>query len=624
MLPRYFLSVFCVSLLVTGSICERCDIYSTSATCQKLNHIFLSMDENMDPCDDFYDYACKKWNIRQAGSLDSVQDIVDYQTNLKLISIMESMANEPQPPSMRFFNLSLVYYQSCVNGHGARKPNLTEYLRLIKPAPGLEWPMVEELQSIDRGDYNASSWQADSFDIFSLLGELQGRGLNKVFLDCTGSSRYFTLGLAYNTDTLSYAKGILEELGFPPETAKKYSELMQRIHSAYNSSHRISFSRTYQHLKAEYPELTNYIDNIGIYSEKFHTMPLHIQEELLNDAKTLFRNATTEEKRNICNYIMVRMLHYFQKDSARDFSKLECINDLRNKIDLPVNLLYYENIYKPQESYYNADIPRFFNKTREYIWSTLPMTKLHGVQKNMEVAKMELNGITLNMGNVPQRLHGSYLNTLFHDIPNLDVENYYRNQLYFFQHRTRIEWGYSLKTHSRKMPTRNDDGQNSSRPFYNPVLKIMIVPWDILQPPIYHYSYHPIFKWSLLGFAMSETIYRNLMFPSMPHTLTDMMAANLVFRAYIREQQPQLQPEFTNLSWQRLFFLNLAQLFCSHNSSSKVRLNELAINSEYFGRAFYCSPTSKMKSSNTRLPELPGIFRQMYESEASKMPSLQN
>ncbi|MEO2044065.1 MAG: M13 family metallopeptidase N-terminal domain-containing protein [Nitrospinaceae bacterium] len=74
------------------------------------------MDENADPCERFYDYACGKWNAyhpipKDRGGYDTFE-ILREDLDAKLISMLEERITEADSNSTSAVK---ILYSSCMN-----------------------------------------------------------------------------------------------------------------------------------------------------------------------------------------------------------------------------------------------------------------------------------------------------------------------------------------------------------------------------------------------------------------------------------------------------------------------------------------------------------------------------
>lgn len=111
------------------------------------------LDESVDPCDDFYNFACGKFiqNTKipsEAANIDSFS-IVNEKLKKQIFNIIteESKDGEPRP-----FTLARSYYQSCMNKTIIEERGLTPLKELIASFGG--WPVVLG----DEWDAQESTW----------------------------------------------------------------------------------------------------------------------------------------------------------------------------------------------------------------------------------------------------------------------------------------------------------------------------------------------------------------------------------------------------------------------------------------------------------------------------------
>lgn len=124
--------------------------------------------------------------------------------------------------------------------------------------------------------------------------------------------------------------------------------------------------------------------------------------------------------------------HLLQDKGIRGFRKLDCIKEVRHKLDLPLTFLYYEHAYRPSEMKTNLDIQNIFRQARSSLMQLLAEKSNF---LNTERLRSETNNTQLNLGNQPQTLRNSHIRNLFHDIPPLEPDNFYINHLHLLRHR---------------------------------------------------------------------------------------------------------------------------------------------------------------------------------------------
>lgn len=584
------LNFLAITLALMTFVCVpvTCEVTGT-ANCQRLQQIKLNIDESVDPCENFYGYACNNWKLQHSSAhYDSVAEMLSHQMNLKLISVMDSVDQKTLP--LRILNESVNYYKSCLNARGTNI--LLGFLEILKPSGGMEWPLLQELQLYRKGDLNISldNWPAEKFDYMALLGHLRNYGFSEAIINL----EFYNYALDIVTPRLFRPKSqhriasiskLLQQLGFPIDKALEHAE---RLNATMNYWENLlqdistSYLLSYSEIKERFPYLKNFLENIDIYdyddNERFELYNIEYFKILLR------QRLNASEKRNLCDYIMIKFLLYLQQKIDPGFSKLTCIKEVRQQLDLPTSILYYGYIYQPEELKSNADIQMLFQKMRSYLLQNYEQHLKNKEKDFLEITEL-LNDIKLNVGNMPRNMSPYYLDKLVEDLPILSANNFYKNYLYLLKHGSFLELRKYHKTHDLSLNRIND---NDVRPYYDRHSKMLILQFVTLQPPIYHHSYDPIFKLSILGCYLAAALHTSLpyyMLRSVLHT-SDF---EIAYQAYIEEQKTELQPGFTDIPWKKLFLLSYTQSFCIRNASEyRWTRSWLAM----YNEAFQCNATS--------------------------------
>ncbi|EFA04402.1 neprilysin-2 [Tribolium castaneum] len=166
-----FLSVSLICHTIHSTFLGSDDICLTRECVQTAGEVFRNMDESVNPCDDFYRFACGNYIKHSLISNDKtfantftvINDLLQEQIKIALEE--KSCRREPKP-----FQTVKKYYRACKNKSLAEKYGLDIAKKLLSDIGG--WPVLSD------------DWEDFSFDWISNLKALRDTGLSvNCFLD---------------------------------------------------------------------------------------------------------------------------------------------------------------------------------------------------------------------------------------------------------------------------------------------------------------------------------------------------------------------------------------------------------------------------------------------------------
>ncbi|XP_018307444.1 membrane metallo-endopeptidase-like 1 [Mycetomoellerius zeteki] len=139
-----------------------------SQECKKIAQIITeSMDKSMDPCDDFYKYACGKWSEHNPTpkGMKSWSMFVSAQVNV-IKKIKEIFDEGPKKDDLLAVKLAKKWYAVCMDTDAMDSQGLEPLVFTLSRIGG--WPMIMEPDEWNEEEY---SWQKVDDQYVRLIGK---------------------------------------------------------------------------------------------------------------------------------------------------------------------------------------------------------------------------------------------------------------------------------------------------------------------------------------------------------------------------------------------------------------------------------------------------------------------
>ncbi|XP_012534425.1 endothelin-converting enzyme 1 [Monomorium pharaonis] len=138
-----------------------------SQECKEIAQIFLdSMDKSVDPCDDFYEYACGKWPVHNPIPKGMTSwNMYDLGTSLVMNKTKEIFDEGPKDGDLLAIKLAKKWYTVCMDTDAIDRQGLEPLVFTLSRIGG--WPMIMEPDEWNEQEY---SWQKVDDQYMRLTG----------------------------------------------------------------------------------------------------------------------------------------------------------------------------------------------------------------------------------------------------------------------------------------------------------------------------------------------------------------------------------------------------------------------------------------------------------------------
>ncbi|XP_037957296.1 phosphate-regulating neutral endopeptidase PHEX [Teleopsis dalmanni] len=642
----------------------------TPPTHSNVNHLIAAniqnfMDTSARPCENFYQYACGHWyqhHIEQVDFGDTL-GLLEYELNKKLEHVLKRLGNvtADEDEESSFYQKVHTYYKSCKK---VKPYNLKKYLLLVQPNYETSWYILSRS--------GGKNWQAERFDWLQAVAKLRLYGLNGVLLkeeilprwdESSSNSIYLDKPNLIETEPMGEGAAIelMLDIG---QTKRVANEISREVHAFELQLHKLQEIEDEEGAKEmqlsylqEYMPQIDWLEYIRQLKGPTTNLATTVIIQNVPYMRALVKLLNTTERETVCNYVMLKFLHFLKQQGPAEISKQECVSSLRRAMPLAMSYIIGTHFNKDIEQ--NDEIvQRIFASLKQKFYEILSDNRLQLQQPIVDVLLQKIKSMQLQVGFSPRNVSNGFLNEYYERI-ELDASNFYVNQLSLL--RLTVE-----KSHESLEPAVASNFlaiDNStyllaesitatSSPYYIKPRNLIIVPYGFMQMPVYHRNLNDIFKYSVLGFIIAHEVLHgfdsngidydsvgNIMGPSeeiaanhrfmrglrcmqnelatgsrsLNEKLADYEGFRLVYDTYfngslLHEQSVghvKVLPQFTS---KQLFFIHFAQFFCGkvhrsvkqsaflEHALDELRVLQTLANFEEFSKEFGCDKRAKMQS----------------------------
>ncbi|XP_001355858.3 kell blood group glycoprotein homolog [Drosophila pseudoobscura] len=623
-LPTYHLNQSCPYQ-------SQCD---PSINWQHIRRLESYVRRDVDPCVDFYAYACGNWR-RIHGEGGTATTMSEAQINQRFEDLFLRLLQDPlaQEHGYPMQQKLLTHYQSCT---ALTSPNLRRYLQLLPPLPPL----------------NASHWM----ELVSILGRY---GYHDHFVQIEVRHHNISQHMIFiqphnHNQNLDLTREIYDAL---PHNGVGFAQLKEMFSVLESHLNRLAkpnitddsfHNLTLEQIRRRVPEL----DWLGALKRQLNRSSVNADHSFQVDELSAIRQVilylNRQDRRLLNLYSLARFLSHLLQlphnpleslSSALVSSKslsIACIRHMRRTLYLPMIYAYERVYYAQQRPSDERVIHSVFTELKDQLVQTLDQNNFNLDRGLVKALQTKVLGMRLNVGNVPRNVTEDFFWAtdrnwkVGHDFH----ENHLNSLLYYYSLTAELEgnpdatekaiW-YSFNNHSPDL-TDNID----ATPYFYCLGNIIIIPYSYAQLPFYHSELWPAMLYgdlaNTLGHEMlhafdtdlvdydvqgnmrdySEQLQQQPLYVEAVKCLndssvvlnertSDVSGSRLAFRTYMKDTQ----------SWQsngRYYFLQFSHFFCGdegdrYHDMGSTRLNYALSQMPEFATYFHCARGTPMNSA---------------------------
>ncbi|XP_065365393.1 membrane metallo-endopeptidase-like 1 [Calliphora vicina] len=600
------------------------------------------MDLKVNPCDDFYQYACGNWGqvFYEAGTnYNEPIDMMDYYVNMEMAMVFNSFSLQNKP---KFIQEAYKYFKSC---RAIKEYEPFNYLanNLLKSSALL----VTHKRNI-------------IYDWVRTLAQMSTYGLNDVFLRQIVTAKI--------NETKSFIIQLDKPLingGFKPMTKVNFNYVMNSVPASITTEDLETswleiekFEEKLQQLDkiadVEVKTVEDYLRERQIYvkdlpldwlkdylkiilnqTELNPQMQLYVEN--IPYMKSLDELLKQYTQKFLCKYLEIRFLWHLNLEGPVNFLDAGCLSSTRRLMSNAMHWLYEQ--HHPELAQEYTAIYEIFNNVRKHFNETLIKNNYGFNATFIQYLQNKLSNMKLRLNNIPRIDTIAKLEEFYQSL-SLDPEKFYENhlQLIRFNFQALINLLSSQTQILDSTYLENRVTGSSSSTFFVRRANIAFVPLTLLEQPFYSPALDDVYKYSTLGFLLAHEMFhgfdeiglltdangitRLIEFDENPlfnlsynclrninplvvnEKIADISGLRYSYQAFF-DANPDALTKTCNINDKeipliRVFFLNFAQFFCgtastqefssmSIHGSDRERIMDALKHFPEFSKAFGCN-----------------------------------
>ncbi|XP_018404686.1 PREDICTED: endothelin-converting enzyme 1 [Cyphomyrmex costatus] len=499
------------------------------------------MDKSVDPCQDFYQYACGNWAKRNPIPKDKIGHDSFEVVRESLDSVLKELLEDPisrdtageidsDDATVKAKHL----FQSCMNYEILEQRMERPLIQLLDQLGG--WPILKP------------NWDPDKFDWLLLTAQLRLYNNDILITEWVGpdmknSDKYViqfdqtSLGLPTkdyflqpsNAIYLKAYKDYLMEiailLGASSDNAtidvEELIEFETQLASiTLSSDERRNSSESYQRMNVDKLSALVQID-WSRYLSIILARPIHFSEPIVIFALQYFQDLVVllskTQPRTVANYLLWRFVRNRVNNLDNRFQQVKqkfyyimfgreevpsrwkiCVTQVNSNMDMAVGSMfvkkYFDENSKNDTLLMTREIQRSFREL---------LDKTNWIDDELKrLATEKVNAMVLRIGYPDFILQSHVLNECYKDVV-IRPDKYFENTLNIIQYLNRMEQAHIGRTVDK---TLWDTGPAVVNAYYSRNKNQIIFPAGILQPPFYHRFFPRSLNYGGIGVIIGHEI----------------------------------------------------------------------------------------------------------------------
>ncbi|KAK4887649.1 hypothetical protein RN001_003920 [Aquatica leii] len=283
------------------------DICHTPQCVKVSSQILRSIDGNVNPCDNFYRFACGRFLDEAEVPVSTGSVSTAGITNDNIVTQLKLVLEEPiQQNDIKAFELTKEYYKVCLDTDSVEQQGLSLLYEVLEKVGG--WPVLQD-----------SSWNSKSFDWFYYIYKLRQLGVPS---DC-----FFKISVAHDYKNTTFH---ILEIDQPTLTIPQNYLINQE---------------EYKNVLEEYQR---YMINVAVYLGAEEYRAVNELGEVLKFEMDLAEIMEPQgDRSNVTNFYNIMMV----KDLETEISTIPWLEYFNNMIAPYAEITYFERILIPSPSY---------------------------------------------------------------------------------------------------------------------------------------------------------------------------------------------------------------------------------------------------------------------------------